>query len=164
MTTEERFAANRGLIRLITEKFTWVRGVDRDDLEADCSIALWRACQLFDPARGYQFSTYACRSIRNAAMKYVAREAKHRNGHHVPVADPADRGRSPTAVADDRLDLDCMLNTLQERDADILRARARGQTLRDIGRRLNLTGEAVRQASECALGTLQRRFARGIRQ
>lgn len=47
--------------------------VDFDDIRSESYIALMRASEKFDPTRGTKFSSYACKSMRNTARKYLER-------------------------------------------------------------------------------------------
>ncbi len=70
--------AHRGLIWAVADRGTW-SGVESGDIEQEGSLALMRAVERFDVRRGYRFSTYARRAIRNglvSAARRVQREAE----------------------------------------------------------------------------------------
>ena len=47
-----------------------------EDLYQEGQIGLWQAIMGYDPGKGYQFSTYACRAIRNQVWQAVTRSLK----------------------------------------------------------------------------------------
>ena len=50
--------------------------VEYEDLYQEGQIGLWQAIMGYDPGKGYQFSTYACRAIRNQVWQAVTRSLK----------------------------------------------------------------------------------------
>jgi RNA polymerase primary sigma factor len=51
-------------------------GLDLDDLRQEAVIGLMRACELYDPGHGVQFSTYATHWIRQAIRRALERQAR----------------------------------------------------------------------------------------
>jgi RNA polymerase sigma factor (sigma-70 family) len=64
-------AANRGLVRTVAARYQH-RGLLLDDLVQEGTVGLLRAIDLFDPARGYKFSTYAVWWIKQAIRRALA--------------------------------------------------------------------------------------------
>jgi len=64
-------AANRGLVHAVAARYQH-RGLLLDDLVQEGTVGLLRAIDLFDPARGYKFSTYAVWWIKQAIRRAVA--------------------------------------------------------------------------------------------
>ena len=58
MTRDEMIGANLGLVHACAGRFTG-RGIEYDDLYSAGCVGLIKAADRFDPARGWQFSTYA---------------------------------------------------------------------------------------------------------
>ena len=63
-------AANRGLVHTVAARYQH-RGLLLDDLVQEGTVGLLRAVDLFDPARGYKFSTYAVWWIAQAIRRAV---------------------------------------------------------------------------------------------
>lgn len=78
------------------------------DLESDVSLILWNAAKTFDPAKGWQFSTYLKRCINNAINRKIRRhyteseklEEYYRKAHIEFVVDPNSDGDYEIAVTD----------------------------------------------------------------
>jgi len=64
-------AANRGLVHAVAARYQH-RGLLLDDLVQEGTVGLLRAIDLFDPARGYKFSTYAVWWIKQAIRRALA--------------------------------------------------------------------------------------------
>lgn len=156
---------------------------DREEADAAAVGGLVRAAQLFDPARGFKFTTYATPWVIQGVQRWASGERRHREKKggrkvfHLPQVDlgddaledqfePACPRRDPREEADGR---DCWEKVLallgrDRRSKEILRLRfVEGLQLREVGRRLKLSHERVRQLQERALETLRRRvkFLRG---
>jgi RNA polymerase primary sigma factor len=66
-------AANHGLVRTVAARYQQ-RGLLLDDLVQEGTVGLLRAIDLFDPARGYKFSTYAVWWIKQAIRRALAQQ------------------------------------------------------------------------------------------
>jgi len=66
-------AANHGLVRAVAARYEH-RGLPLDDLVQEGTVGLLRAVDLFDPARGYKFSTYAVWWIKQGIRRALARQ------------------------------------------------------------------------------------------
>ncbi len=77
-TREAIVEANLGLVPTMVER-SRVTGVDFGELISEGHMALLRAVSKFDCARGFKFSTYACRAILTAITRAVALMARHRS-------------------------------------------------------------------------------------
>jgi len=62
--------ANMRLVISIARRY-YCPGIPFDDLVQEGAIGLMRACQRFDPERGYRFSTYATHWIRQAICRAI---------------------------------------------------------------------------------------------
>ncbi len=69
---------DKALIRSVVNRYRYLG--DRDDLEQNAGIALWRANLKFKPELGVKFSTFAIRFIRNA----VFRDIQNSREIHIP--------------------------------------------------------------------------------
>ena len=65
--------ANQRLVVAVARRYQQ-RGLLLDDLVQEGSVGLLRAVDLFDPARGYKFSTYAVWWIKQAMRRALARQ------------------------------------------------------------------------------------------
>lgn len=80
LTGEARDAAdclllhNQGLVWLVAKRFA-PPGMSQDDLFQHGVLGLIRAVELFDPARGYKFSTYAMNWVRQSIFRGIANES-----------------------------------------------------------------------------------------
>jgi len=66
-------AANQRLVVAVARRYQH-RGLPLDDLVQEGHVGLLRAVDLFDPARGYKFSTYAVWWIKQAMRRALARQ------------------------------------------------------------------------------------------
>jgi len=82
-------AANRGLVHAVALRYQH-RGLPLDDLVQEGTVGLLRAVDLFDPARGYRFSTYAVWWIKQAIRRALATQVPLA---HVPGNVQQDRAR-----------------------------------------------------------------------
>lgn len=81
LTGESRMAAecllvhNQGLISSFALRFA-PAGMTFDDLFQHGALGLIRAIELFDPSRGYKFSTYAMHWVRQAITRGIGNESR----------------------------------------------------------------------------------------
>ena len=161
-------------------KRTKINGVDYADLISEGNLALMRSVDKFDCARGYKFSTYACRSILKAFARVAARTSRYR-GHFPTEFDPTYEKsdfleQRRTAVEGNCIDeLKAVLggNAAQLSDVEqqVIKARfALGQqaeeptahTLEEVGRMIGVTKERVRQIQNKALLKLRAVLESGV--
>ena len=70
---ERFFTANIRMVISIARRYTTIaRELTIDDLTMEGMIGLSRAIELFDPTRGYKFSTYAFNWIRQSISRSVS--------------------------------------------------------------------------------------------
>lgn len=76
---DEKVRENENLVRWVLGRF--FPGWEHDeDLHQIGLIALWRACETYDPEQGVKFSTYATKCIRAAILT----EFRRQSAQHVP--------------------------------------------------------------------------------
>ena len=105
---ERFFTANIRMVISIARRYTAIaRELTIDDLTMEGMVGLSRAIELFDPTRGYKFSTYAFNWIRQSISRSVSHfdrsirlpvngiERLSKLGKWLPVF-KAEQGRSPT--------------------------------------------------------------------
>ncbi|MEW6250715.1 MAG: sigma-70 family RNA polymerase sigma factor [Planctomycetota bacterium] len=160
---------------LAMAKRTHILGVDLTDLISEGNLALLRAVNKFDSARGYKFSTYACRAILKSFSRVAARMARHR-GHFPTEFDPSleksdfvERTRVETegrCVQELRSILVENLANLSDVEQKVILARfainqepegdlPKPATLEQVGQMIGVTKERVRQIQNKALGKLK---------
>ncbi len=169
-TREEVIRDNVPLV-LAMAKRTRIPGVDLTDLISEGNLALMRSVNKFDSARGYRFSTYACRAILKSFSRVAARMARHR-GHFPTEFDPALEKGNAIEIDRKAREGDCVheLRTilvenaagLSDVEQKVILARfaldgapadaaARAKTLEQVGEMIGVTKERVRQIQNKAL-------------
>ncbi len=162
--------ANMALV-LAMAKRTRIPNVDFPEMISEGNMALLRSVEKFDVARGFKFSTYACRAILKSFHRMATRTARYRQ--HFPTEYDPELERS---------DYDVLKHDMQRRDSiDGLRevlARNKAKltevehkvvmerfalnpgatkktTLKQVGKMIGLTNERVRQIQNAALAKLK---------
>lgn len=174
-TREEIVRVNVPLV-LAMAKRARVSGVDFADLVSEGNLALLRSVDKFDCARGFKFSTYACRSILKSFSRVATRTARYR-GHFPIEFDPSlEKGdfleQKRVDVEDDCVDelkaiIGSKLADLTDVEERVIRARfalggfpvgeadPQAKTLEQVGTMIGVTKERVRQIQNKALGKLR---------
>jgi RNA polymerase primary sigma factor len=155
---------------LAMAKRTRLSCLDYNELVSEGNFALLRSIDKFDCARGFKFSTYACRAILKSFSRVAMRASRYR-GQFPTEFDPfleksdfKDRKRDDTAclcvdeirdiLSENRADLNEMEQTVIRerfaleavRDGSIL-----PKTLEQVGLMIGVTKERVRQIQNKAL-------------
>ncbi len=153
------------------------RRVRADDMEfadliGEGNMALMRSVDKFDCGRGFKFSTYACRAILKAFSRAGIKSTKHRQRFPVAfdpdlefgeAADPSSESRRPDSNPELRELLERNTAGLSGVEQLVVENRFGftahfndgSPTLEEVGRRLNLTKERVRQIQKQALAKLR---------
>lgn len=157
---ERLLEQHAGLIPLIVRR-QWPGRADYADLIQEGRIGLWLAILHFDPGRGFAFSSYAGKAIRNRVWNAVKQAAKAEGWLE------AQRAGDSLAAMLARWQQEQLRQTLQEelsclpeslRQVIELAFGLDGQSamnLAAIGRQLGLTRERVRQRRNEGLGLLR---------
>lgn len=127
------------------------------ELQSDGNMSLIRAVEKFDYTRGNKFSTYASWAIMKNFARSIPDERTHRERYMTGQSelfetkqDLRSDEHECIAAADQARDrVNQLLGKLDERDREIIRLRAGMEgdemTLEDIGQRMGITKERVRQ-------------------
>jgi RNA polymerase primary sigma factor/RNA polymerase sigma factor len=166
----EIVAYNMGLVLAMAKRSRY-DGVEFTDLISEGSMALLRATEKFDCQRGLKFSTYACQAIFKGFSRVAMESYRHRNMFPAQL-DPAlekddslDQLRERNheeMVEEVRTIFDANLADLNETEHSVLDLRFRLSdadsptlTLKEVGARLGLTKERIRQIQNKALAKLR---------
>ena len=164
--------ANMPLV-LAMAKRTRLSNVDFSELISEGNMALLRAIEKFDVARGFKFSTYACRAILKAFSRASMKQSRYRQRFPAEFDPEMERSdfldnKRQTLEADcveqlreiisrDGTDLNAIEQTvIRERFAigeDV--ADPQPKTLEEVGQIIGVTKERVRQIQNKALGKIK---------
>jgi len=162
-------SANMALV-VAMGKRTRINTVEFAELVSEGNMALLRAIDKFDIARGYKFSTYACRAILKAFSRLATKTGNYRQ--HFPTefvpemerSDEVDRrhqDQRELAIEDLRRVLTRNMAELTDVERRVVGARfavdghKRVGTLEEVGRMVGLSKERVRQVQNGALAKLR---------
>lgn len=142
------------------------------ELVSDGNLSLMRAVDKFDFNRGFKFSTYASWAIIKNFARTVPEQRQLRDRYQTGRDEYLDNAIGARPVEHDdaewtslRGTVDRMLAVLDEREQSILRHRygletsGESQTLEQIGQRLGVSKERVRQIEARAMAKLRADFA-----
>jgi len=160
---------------LAMAKRTKLGGVDFTELISEGNMALLRSVDKFDCARGFKFSTYACRAILKSFARVALRTNRYRGRFPVEFdpdlekSDYLEQRREDTKVycmdrLRDILDSPSSDADLSDIEKRVLRARfaiketeeqEKPMTLEEVGKVIGVTKERVRQIQNKALQKLK---------
>lgn len=151
---------HRGLVHFVLNKYrTRLTLHDREELEQECMLLLFRAAERFDEERG-KFSTFAIWYIRSALSNYLRkkqRRLRRESQAGSPLVDKIlerqvvpESDSTPTVVLDR---LDALVLKLDPIDRTILWSLDKSGA--EIGRELGLSRERIRQRRNRALDRLR---------
>ena len=143
--------------------------VDKDVALSEGMARLSRAVELFDPWRGFKFSTYACRAIIKSLGRVRRKEARRHSLFPASldeglVREEAERTSGDSQVLAERLSLLVYSGVLSSSEVEIIHARfpvkngGKRRTFQDIGDKIGLSKERVRQLQNAALEKLREAF------
>ena len=164
--------ANMPLV-LAMAKRTRLSNVDYSELISEGNMALLRAIEKFDVARGFKFSTYGCRAILKAFSRASMKQSRYRERFSVEF-DPDMEKSDFVESKRETLEADCVeelreiiarngarLNAVEqaiirERFAiNVTADESRPKTLEEIGLIVGVTKERVRQIQNKALSKIK---------
>ncbi|TWT45985.1 RNA polymerase principal sigma factor HrdA [Phycisphaerae bacterium RAS1] len=141
------------------------------ELISDGNVSLMRAVDKFDYSRGNKFSTYAWWAINKNFARTIPEQRHHQDRYRTgqeelfdSVALPSEPEAEDDQLAALRRKVEDMLACLDERAREILRQRfgledhGQPQTLEQIGKRLGVSKERVRQIEARAMEKLREDF------
>jgi len=170
-TREMITQANLALV-LAMAKRTRMSDVDFGELVSEGNMALLRAVEKFDIARGFKFSTYACRAILKAFSRIAMKNSRYRQAFPTEFDPTMERSNySETRrqdveqdaveelqriIGENRAQLsDVEKTVIQARFAINRGQEASAMTLEEVGRVIGVTKERVRQIQNKALEKLR---------
>jgi RNA polymerase primary sigma factor len=164
---------NLGLVYQLIGKSRF-SNLDRDEMSSEGMMALLRAVDTFDPWRGFRFSTYACNAIIRAFSRAALLDTRRRSRIAGPYDVAFERSDSQEqshqdqkALFAERLqrilhldnaDLTDVEKTVLARRFPFEPGRVR-QTLEEIGKRMRVSKERVRQIQLSAIAKLRAALA-----
>ncbi len=161
--------ANMALVVAMAKR-TRINSVEFGELVSEGNMALLRAVDKFDIARGFKFSTYACRAILKSFNRLATKTGTYRQ--HFPTefdpemerSDEMDRRHTDQrelAIEDLQRVLLANMAELSEVERTVVGARfavagnRQVRTLEEVGRLVGLSKERVRQVQNEALSKLR---------
>jgi len=146
------------LICKIVGKYTDERPVTDTDLYQECCMKFMRAAELFDPDKDIKFITYLYATINKTCWRWRKKEFSRRKKERAGIHYEDGNINEDLLAYDERIldkfaaneDADKFLAVLDNRSQYILRQRADGRTLEEIGTELSISRERVRQITELA--------------
>lgn len=162
--------ANMGLVLAMAKRSDFP-GVEFTDLISEGSMALLRAADKFDFARGFKFSTYACRAIFKGFSRTAKQSYRYRN-HFIAQWDTAFEKSNQIEQEREEQHNDCVLEVraiinqnladLSDIEQSVVSMRfslnprqQKPLTLKQVGEKLGLTKERIRQIQNKALDKLR---------
>jgi RNA polymerase sigma factor (sigma-70 family) len=157
-------------------KRTRMSEVDFGELVSEGNMALLRAVEKFDIARGFKFSTYACRAILKAFSRIALKTSRYRNAFPTEFDPTMEKSNYQETKRDDvekdaveelqriigenRAQLSDVEKTVIQSRFGIARHTATGEeiapmTLEEVGQVIGVTKERVRQIQNKALEKLR---------
>ena len=161
--------ANLRLVFALAKRYATPGSPAFDEFVSEGNLALMRAADRFDFSRGVKFSTYATWAVVNG---FNAHLKKKRNVERRQISDQTDgvaesltdHRESPAherVLSELKRGVATLLDQLNERERAIIEARfgfgqeLRQPTLRELGDRLGVSKERIRQLQERALHKLR---------
>ena len=148
---QELFDANIDLAYFILHKyFPWY--ANDEDAKQICLIGLWKACEKFEPDKGYTLSTYAVKVIKNYMLNFLRDERKRNKikyvdsityfeGEQFDVIDSIpDKYEGEVSLSFCFKELS---EKLSERETQVLQMKIKGYNQIEIAKKLNTSQPTV---------------------
>lgn len=135
-----------------------------DDLKSEAYLTLVRAVEIFDPSRGYRFSTYATNAIRHNLYRLVQRVQRKRqfeaSSEGLEWIHGEEQGSGHRQVAQAWPIVERSVNELDAREQFIVRTRylqseSTKVTLQTLAKQMGVSRERVRQLEQRGLAKLR---------
>lgn len=159
------FKNNLKLVGLILKKWRFHGTLDYDEVASAAQFGLYQSIERFDPAKG-KFSTYATRYIRGHLLDAVGTHNRQTRRMQflteIDTKQLAARNEKTEYERDEIDEAHYFVDKLQPRSADILKRRfgikpyTKPQTMREVGKSLNISKERVNQIEKLALREVRR--------
>jgi RNA polymerase sigma factor (sigma-70 family) len=162
--------ANMGLVLAMAKKVDFP-GVEFTDLISEGSMALLRAADKFDFDRGFKFSTYACRAIFKGFSRTAKQNYRYRRrfpaqwdialekDDHLDLLRAEDHSNGidevRTIFQDNIADLSRVEQSVIEMRFSLKPKQDKPLTLKQVGDKLGLTKERIRQIQNKALAKMR---------
>ncbi len=162
--------ANMGLVLAMAKKVDFP-GVEFTDLISEGSMALLRASDKFDFGRGFKFSTYACRAIFKGFSRTAKQNYRYRRrfpaqwdialekDDHLDLLRAEDHNNGVDEVRmifkDNIADLSRVEQSVIEMRFSLKPKQTKPLTLKQVGDKLGLTKERIRQIQNKALAKMR---------
>ena len=171
MNRNELFDKNQALVHHVYNTCfkhklsSHLRNNNEDDFIQEGYMALWTACEKFDPNKGVEFSTYAYTCIKCEMTELLMKLTNNgRFTKSVDVTcslDDATNGiwkQHELTPAPEREDISWIWesNVLSELEQKIMRKRYEGYTMREIGEQLGYSGAYIHKKYKSAIEKLKR--------
>ena len=163
-------AANMGLVMAMARR-TKIPNVDFPELISEGNMALLRSIDKFDVSRGFKFSTYACRAILKSFNRLATKTGRYRQFFPTEFEPTLERSdydvlrhemRRQDSLESIREIIDTNLADLTETERTVVVERFaldsdedKGRTLAEVGVKVGLTNERVRQIQLAALNKIR---------
>lgn len=162
--------SNMGLVLSMVKRVNY-HGVEFTDLVSEGSMALMRATEKFDCHRGFKFSTYACQAISKSFLRAAKKSYRYRSlfpaqlesamekSDHLQQTREAahqDRTEEVCAILRDNLaDLSATEQSVLEMRFSLNQEYSKPLTLKQVGYKLDLSKERIRQIQKSALAKIR---------
>lgn len=151
---QHTFQDNIGLVISIVNRMN-LKSRNRDDAEQEANIALWRACNAFDPSKGVAFSTFATRAIENAILNFLRGEGRSKRRID-RLHEATTEGMLSEHAPEDTSGVLKALESLDSRTQEILRMRhLEGLTLEATAEKIGLGKSRVQVLEKQGLERLR---------
>lgn len=153
------FESNIGLVYTVINKMKLVSDPEFDDLVQEGLLGLLKACNTFEPSKGFKFSSYACTCIRNNILMYLRTRRRQSKLETISsdtfIINPRDPQEAirmidlledPGSSVEYKVTTSLLVGALESecpRYKDILRMTYEGYNQCEIGERLGVSQSAV---------------------